>query len=326
MTAATEVPPRPVSPIERWLRLGSRPRPWIHGLAAFGVGILAALAGQWGALALVLAGPPAFALDLLITGVSIAAFGFIGALFLVDRRGWLLGFTAFLTLPLAVGTYWASIATSDGGLSGLAIGPALIAAAASAVPALLAHAGPTRLIAVLLAGATIAMSWAIFDTARHESAVDRLGTSLRPYVTEVPGYESWLDPKPVADGSDALWQDYYAVCTDACVPGFVLVTETATSQTPCGQVLRTFNNGLPATEELTCDKVGDRWVRTGVNTHELAVIMDGFFVRANASSQIPLSDLEAAIGNLSLMDDAHYAHMLYGRDGDCLPDMDPECP
>lgn len=211
------------------------------------------------------------------------AFGLTGAGFLGRRGGWL-AFTAlpwtaavvgFWILGLTIGDLWTFALTT--GAAGGAVGAGC---------ALLAWRGASRLVGagmlLVVASVAVAWIWTLAFSAVQQQAGPVFRTEIPVFATTVPGYaagESTSSP----GGSAVSYRSEDHV--------FLLGSEPLDTD-PCGAAL-VASDGV-GEAELSCTASAERWYRTSASLHEVAVVRDGWIVRASADRTVPLGVLENA--------------------------------
>lgn len=319
-------------PVVTWLRTGLRRRPLAHAMSAFLVATLFTWPAQYSVIAFIFGGffgLWAAALVLIVSGI---AFGALGRIFLRSRRGWLLGLvTPIVWLPIVVVAFMQT-AEPTGSLDGTSITPLLIGSSACALIALVTYAGPLRVLAITAACicAIVLILHAMTERASDELAEGqaRFGSSVRPFVAVIDGYRSLGEPTATAAGAVAgFYREQGAEQTGPAAnpTDITLATETdATSgiSTACGPpLLGTDGDGAPQ-DQLSCTQNGNTWTRKSANGHELARILDGYIVRVSASMEVSTSTLEMALDAAHPMDDRFYRHLLFGEQGEYIPELD----
>lgn len=313
--------------MQGWLALGASSSPWVHALASGAIAAVASFlfSSTWlGFLFVGLAGVGIG--GVLAVGGMFFAFALIARPFVRRGATWF-GLTV---LPWAAVTVLATVASSvDYGT--FSPWPALLGGAVGAGCALLGHAGPARVAGILLAVAVTVALPPLWMDGRMQAAQALYESTVRPYVTDVDGFYSWLEPERSDSGPEAFSAQYYRGewGYDAPMdPGFVLTTERVGNPDhrepePCATLLYP-TVGQFAEEATTCREVDGRWIREGATSHEVFMIVDDLVVRATSPIDIPLEALHSALDTAKPMDDAHYRHLLLGPEAGCLPEID--CP
>ena len=261
----------------------ARPRAVTHAASA-------AVAGVLLCLGIPVIGLLAFAgLAALLLGVAVlilgsgAVFGLTGSGFL-GRRGWWLAFTA-LPWTAAVVAFWL-LGLSTGGLWTFVLTAGTAGAAVGAGCALLAWRGTPQIVGgvMLLVVTGVAVAWMsmLALAAVQQQATKGFRTEIPVFTTEVPGYTA---------GESTTSPGGTAVTYSSGDQAFLLSSEPLDTD-PCGAALTAFDGVAEA--ELSCTASAERWYRTSASLHEVAVVRDGWIVRASADRTVPLGVLENA--------------------------------
>lgn len=269
-----------------------RSRAVAHALSAGGAGILLCL-GIPAVGILAFAGVPGLVLALVVMlAGSGLAFGLTGSGFLGRRGGWL-AFTAlpwtvteiaFWLLGMSIGELWIFMLTM--GAAGSIVGAGC---------ALVAWRGAPRLIGagMLLLVVGVAVTWMVsIATVQQQGSTGYRG-DLTAFTTTVPGYTAGVSTAS-ADRTTVTYRSVAHV--------FLLGAEPFDTDA-CGADL--IAPGASAETELSCSASAERWYRTSATLHEVAVVRDGWVVRASAAQTVPLGDLENAVA-LAIPDGAEW--------------------
>jgi hypothetical protein len=289
----------------------------LHALAAFAVGVVLAVIVPRGVVAAGFGGIGVAVLyGVIILVVAAAAFGGIGAAFLGRRSGWWQALVGLLWLPIAVWAFWTVMLGDGGDFTGLRPAALLVSAIAPAISALLAHAGPPRVIAFLsVVAAIVAISAPpIVERQLAEDAERQRITALvpRPFVSDVDGYQRWGEGGAVDGTFDRMQVAYRtdrAAEADGNVVAYVVVTDFVATDA-CGSFGVYSGTYFQIEEEVSCELVGDTWKRTSASGYELARMIDGTLVRVAGSRFTPLDDIRTALGSATPMDDAAFNRLL----------------
>jgi len=306
----------------RWLMRGRRWAPWIHALAAFAIGVVLYLILQQVIVFVLLGFGPLGLLGLLAPlAIAFLAFGGLGRAAIGRRAGWWLGLSA---IPwFAVGVIVFITAQTSHGWDPSVPWPYLVAGLAPATFALLAHAGPSRAIAVACIVATIVLGVQAKSHADLVSAQQRLGSTIHPEVTSVTGFQPYGETHLAYPGttSQALAWGYIksGILSGPIPVQFVLTTDRPDVHV-CGPALNAHRQSPEP--QLTCTESGPEWSRTSADFHELARIEDGYLVRVTAPASTPDAVLARALDHAEPMDDRYYRHLLYGESGQYIPELD----
>lgn len=303
-----------------WLSKGRRSRPWWHAAAAFVAGLTLPVLLNGGIVFTLLGGIPLVLI--LVVVLAAAVFGGIGRWGTGRAAGWWLALTV---APWFVSVVLLTLSPTSGESFGAS--PAwqfLLAGLVPAALALLTHAGPARAVAVLAIIGAIVIGWNAKNESDAVQAKLVLGSSVRPDVTNVPGYTpvgetQRTDP---STSSEALSWGYRrsGISTDGSQVRFVLTTDVATAAV-CGPVLWAQQITQPE-PETSCVHNGNDWARTSAHTYEIARIVHGKLVRVTAPNSTPKSVLTTALRNATPMNDRYYRHLLFGEKGQYLPELD----
>jgi hypothetical protein len=109
------------------------------------------------------------------------------------------------------------------------------------------------------------------------------------------------------------------VSTNGYPVQFVLTTD-AKRVPACGPPLDTHQS--PPEPQTTCTKTATGWLRTSASAHELTRVVDGKLVRVTGPLSTPTAVLRAALANAKPMDDRYYRHLLFGENGQYIPELD----
>lgn len=322
-----------------WMRGALVPRVWLHAAAAFIAGFAAARFLQGAVFIFLFTGPGALLFLLTVVVIVAVVFGALGRVFTRKGSGWWCSFAVLAWAPaVLVPTFM------QGEVDASALNPAIIGGIAAAVVALLPYAGPPRVLAGIALVVTVVVvgvtAIGAIESGRATEAHKRLGTSIRPYVVTVEGYEAQYEMASAGLPTGGLRQTMRlesekVTSADAAMPGDITllnqsvdepITSGATELEPatmCGLPLLGVNQGN-AEDETSCvkDADGKTWVRTSAAGLELARILDGVIVRVSAGPKVSEATLRDALDSAKLMDDRYYRHLLYGEEGEYIPELD----
>ena len=146
------------------MRKGAMRAALVHALLAFLVGVVFGLFLRNIGIGGLLAGGMLLVATALVAVVAAIGFGALGRAFTGRKSGWWLVITVFLWAPAILGTAFL-IFSDNGSFEQLNPVPLLIGGVAGAAVATLAHAGPPRIIGIIvLLGAASAVAVALFVT------------------------------------------------------------------------------------------------------------------------------------------------------------------
>jgi hypothetical protein len=220
------------------------------------------------------------------------------------NRGTLLG-VAGCTLVLALG--WTALQRDIGDdvpvlLRYAAAAPVFAAITALQWPGVLRRVTATALIGV---GAVLLVPRLQGPTAedRRETILLEIGTTARPWVTEIDGLEGLA---PRATGSEYLWTDYVGEDDPTPVVSLLRMPNAAAmGGDPCRGVFHTPEGTLETTTCLSTD--GVTWRREAAGRwQQLVRRVDGTWLGATARPDVPERLLEEALRNARPMSDDAY--------------------
>lgn len=342
VTSITRSPSR----VAAWWRRGATPTPWVHAVLAAAVGVVAAdtswrfvvivlVGGLWGLLALLIAAA--------LTGAAL-----VGLAWFVTRRrsAWaqlvpggavVVAAAASFALAPPVGPDGVSLDLSAAGWRVWLVGGVL-----AAVAALAAHAGPPRLVALLVAvtAAAVGVTSVVTtldpprspadEAAATARAQDAMGADYRPVTIDVGDYGSiweatavpgvgfvqpFSSPKDVGHG---LGQQDGTDLTVSTLPAAV---------EPCGRTLEGVGESGGAEDETSCETRGDLVYRTSASGHEVGGLVGDVFVAVSARDEVDEEALVTAVRSATPIDDAAYRHLLFGDGDEYTDEMDGQrCP
>jgi hypothetical protein len=138
---------------------------------------------------------------------------------------------------------------------------------------------------------------------RAEAIVTEIGTTARPWVTEIDGLEALA---PRATGSEYLWTDYVADGGPTPVVSLLRMPDAnAMGGDPCRGMFHTPEGTFEATTCRSAD--GVTWERThGDSWRQLVRRVDGTWLGATARPDVPGRLLEEALRNARPMSDDAY--------------------
>lgn len=290
-------------------------------MAVFLVGVLLYGGLQQAIVFLFLLGPLWIIAIAVSFAIAFLAFGWLGSAMTGRRSGWWLGLSAIPWLVVGVVLFVA--AQTPHGWDPSVPWPYALAGLVPAAIALVAHAGPPRVIALVCIVAAIVLGIQAKTQSDVVSAQERLGSTLRPEVTSVAGYVPFGETQLESPGtrSQALAWGYVksGVSTDGYPIQFVLTTDQK-SVDVCGPKLDA-HQAAPEPQS-SCTRTGTEWLRTSAGAHELSRVVDGKLVRATAPLSTPTRVLRTALNNAKPMDDRYYRHLLFGESGQYIPELD----
>jgi hypothetical protein len=141
------------------------------------------------------------------------------------------------------------------------------------------------------------------DAERRETILLEIGTTARPWVTEVDGLEGLA---PRATGTDYLWTDYVVEDDPTPVVSLLRMPDAnAMGGDPCRGMFHTPEGTFEATTCRTGD--GVTWQRTFEDSWRQVVRrVDGTWLGATARPDVPERLLEEALRNARPMSDDAY--------------------
>jgi hypothetical protein len=299
--------------VPRSLRWSASVRPLAHVLLAGLLGILATMFGAQVVLVGFVGG-----YVLLVVGVLVVTAAVSGLAVALDRsvgpglngtagsvnRGTLLGVAGCASV-LAIGLWALGQDIGDGTpvlLRYAAAGPVFAAIAALQWPGLLRRVTA----AVLVVAAGVLLGPRLVDQAserRTEAIVTEIGTTARPWVTEVEGLDGLA---PRSTGSEYLWTGYVAEGDPTPVVSLVRMPNAAAmGGDPCRGAFHTPEGTFEPTSCRTPD--GVTWRREATPYwHQLVRRVDGTWLGATARPDVPERLLEQALDNARQMSDDAY--------------------
>jgi hypothetical protein len=220
------------------------------------------------------------------------------------NRGTLLGI-AGCALVLALG--WTALRQDIGDDIPVALRYAAAAPVFAAITALQWPGVLRRVTAVVLV-----VAGAVFVVPRlHEASADRrteaiateIGTTARPWVTEIDGLEGLA---PQTTGTEYLWTGYVAEDEPTPVVRLLRMPDAnAMGGDPCRGMFHTPEGTFDATSCLSID--GVTWERTYLDSwRQLVRRVDGTWLGATARPDVPDALLEQALDNARPMSDDAY--------------------
>lgn len=284
-----------------------------HVLLAGLLGLVAAMFGTQVVVAAAFGGVVA-----LIVGVLLVTAAVSGLAIVLDRtvgprlgdtdgsvnRGTLLG-VAGCALVLVLG--WTALQNDIGDDVPVLLRYAAAAPVFAAIAALQWAGVLRRVTAVVLitVGAVVVVPrWqdSIAEDRREKIALE-IGTTARPWVTEIDGLEGLA---PRATGSEYLWTDYLAEGDPTPVVSLLRIPNSgAMGGDPCRGVFHTPEGTVETTTCTTVD--GVTWRRASAGSWEQLVRrVDGTWLGATARPDVPERLLDEALRNARPMSDDAY--------------------